>query len=211
MIIALAGASGLTGSHTLKQLLDNPKVTKVISVGRRKIGIKHPKLEEILLGSPITTKADAFLCCLGTTIKKAGSQEAFEKVDVELPIELGRELKANGCHTAAVISAIGADIHSSIFYNRAKGKMEEGMRQLGFKSLSILRPSIITGKRNESRFAERIGIKVMSAAAPLMAGPIRKYRPIEAEVIAKALVKLAIEQKPGALVYESDAIQEIGA
>lgn len=210
MIIALAGTSGLTGSHTLKQLLENPGVTKVISIGRKRIEIKHPKLEEVLLGSPISFHADAFLCCLGTTIKKAGSQEAFEKIDVHLPLELGRALKANGCETAAAISAIGADSNSSVFYNRAKGKMEEGMRQIGFKSLSLLRPSIIAGNRKESRLAEKISLKMMSAAAPLMAGPIRKYRPIEAETIAKALVKLALERKPGAIVYDSDAVQEIG-
>jgi uncharacterized protein YbjT (DUF2867 family) len=211
MIIALAGTSGLTGSHTLKLLLENHQVSKVISIGRKKIEIKHPKLEEVLLGSPISFRADAFLCCLGTTIKKAGSQEAFEKIDVQLPLELGRALKASGCGTAAVISAIGANSHSSVFYNRAKGKMEEGMRRIGFKSLSILRPSIIAGDRKESRIAEKISLKMMKAAAPLMTGSIRKFRPIEAETIAKALVKLALQQKSGAIVYESDAIQEIGS
>jgi uncharacterized protein YbjT (DUF2867 family) len=211
MIIALAGASGLTGSHTLKLLLDNPKISKVVSIGRRKIEIKHPKLEEVLLGAPIDFHVDAFLCCLGTTIKKAGSREGFEKIDVELPIELARSLKARGCETAAAISAIGADSSSSIFYNRAKGKMENGLRQVGFSSLSLLRPSIIAGSRKESRLAEKISLKMMNAAAPLMAGPIRKYRPIEAETIAKALVTLAIERKPGALIYESDALQEIGS
>lgn len=210
MIIALAGTSGLTGSHTLKLLLETPEVTKVISIGRKKIEIKHPKLEEVLLGSPISFRADAFLCCLGTTIKKAGSREAFEKVDVHLPLDLARALKAQGCDTAAVISSIGADSHSSVFYNRAKGKMEDGMREIGLKSLSILRPSIIAGERKESRLAEKISLKVMNAAAPLMTGSIRKYRPIEAETIARALVKLALARKPGAIVYESDAIQEIG-
>jgi uncharacterized protein YbjT (DUF2867 family) len=89
--------------------------------------------------------------------------------------------------------------------------MEEGMRRIGFKSLSILRPSIIAGDRKESRIAEKISLKMMKAAAPLMTGSIRKFRPIEAETIAKALVKLALQQKSGAIVYESDAIQEIGS
>jgi uncharacterized protein YbjT (DUF2867 family) len=211
MIIALAGASGLTGSHTLKLLLENTEVTKVVSIGRKKAGGQHPKLEEILLGSPITAKVDAFVCCLGTTIKKAGSQAAFEKVDIDLPQELSRALKANGCGTAAVISALGANADSAVFYNRAKGKMEEGMRRIGFESLSILRPSIIAGSRKEPRMAEKIGLVLMRAAAPLMAGPARKYRPIEAETIAKALVRIVLERKPGAMVYESDAIQEIGS
>jgi uncharacterized protein YbjT (DUF2867 family) len=207
MIIALAGATGLTGGHALRLLLDHPRVTKVISLGRRKLPLEHEKLEELPFSAAPSIKSDAFLSCLGTTIKKAGSQEAFEQIDVDLPLEIARALKSNGCRSAAVVSAIGAAPESRIFYNRAKGKMEEGMKRIGFESLSILRPSIIMGAREEARIAEGFGKLAMSALSPLLIGGARKYRPIEAEAIARALVKLAIESAPGTSTYESNEIE----
>lgn len=207
MIIALAGATGLTGGHALRLLLDHPRVTKVISLGRRKLPFDHQKLEELPFSAAPHIKADAFLSCLGTTIRKAGSQEAFEQVDVELPLEIARALKGNGCHSVAVVSAIGAAPDSRFFYNRAKGKMEEGMKRIGFDSLSILRPSIIMGAREETRLGEGIGKLAMSAISPLLIGGARKFRPIEAETIARAMVKLVIRGAPGTATYESNQIE----
>lgn len=210
MKIALAGATGLTGGHVLRLLLADPAVSEVISLGRRPTGEKHRKLKEL----PLTTtkvKADAFLCCLGTTIKRAGSREKFEKIDVDLPLRLAKRLRAQGCQRAAVVSAAGANADSAIFYYRAKGKMESGMRELGFKSLSILRPSLIAGDRKEKRSAERAALIAMNAAAPLMIGFMRKFRPIEALVIARAMVSLALEGAPGSRIYESDAIEVLGS
>jgi len=210
MKVALAGATGLTGSHVLQLLNDHPHVSEVLALGRRSTGVKHAKLIELPLDAA-RIKADAFLCCLGTTIKKAGSREKFEAIDVELPLRIASSLKKLGCDRAAVVSAIGASAKSSIFYNRAKGKMENGMRELGFKSLSILRPSIIVGDREEKRAAEKIGLIAMNAAAPVMVGFLRKYRPITAEVIARAMVGLVMEGAAGSRIYESDALEILGS
>lgn len=209
MKIVLAGATGLTGGHVLQLLLEDPHVSEVIALGRKSTGVKHAKLKELSLDAK-NVKADAFLSCLGTTIKKAGSREKFTAIDVELPLRIAKALKKEGCERAAVISAIGANSESSIFYNRAKGEMENGMRELGFKSLSILRPSIIAGDRKEKRAAEKIGLVAMNAAAPMMVGFMRKYRPIEAAAIARAMVALIFEGAPGSRIYESDAIEVLG-
>ncbi len=212
MIVAIAGATGLTGNLCLQELLQNENISEVFSIGRRPTGIKHSKLKEVLLQDnklSDTIHADAFICCLGTTIKKAGSKPAQKAIDLDLPVYLAKELKDNGCKTAAVISSMGAKATSSIFYSRLKGQMEEAMKQMNFDSLSILRPSIIAGKRNEKRFGETVGKGVMKVIDPLLFGSAKNYRSIRATDIAKALVKCVIVQKKGAAIYLSDEVKKL--
>lgn len=204
MIVAIAGSTGLTGKMTLDLLLKTKEITQVISIGRRSVEIQHEKLKEVFLKDgklPEPVRAEAFICCLGTTIKKAGSQEKFLDVDLRLPIHLAESLRERGCFRAAVVSAIGADSKSGVFYNRTKGEMEEQMKQQDFDSLTLLQPSVIDGPRKEFRLGERIGISVMGAVAPLLPGAWKKYKPTPAHLIAEHLVQAVIEGKPGVHVY----------
>ncbi len=212
MIVAIAGATGLTGNYCLEFLLLQIKITKVIAIGRKPTGIQNPKLEEVILkDNKLTSKvvADAFICCLGTTIKKAGSKEAFKAIDFDLPIYLAQELFKNGCRTAAVISAMGADENSAFFYNQVKGKMETEMKKIGFESLSIFRPSIIDGPRKEKRFGEKVGLAVMKFLRPVFVGALKNYAPIHAKIIGRSLMAVILIKKPGTQVYTSHEIKKI--
>lgn len=212
MKVAIAGASGLTGSLTLQLLLEHPQVEQVIAIGRSPLQVMHPRLQQVLLQQQkLTTPvaADAFICCLGTTIKKAGSKKSFEAVDRELPVHLATQLRQQGCHTAAIVSAMGANSHSMIFYNRVKGLMEEDLQQAGFESLHILRPSLIDGERQEHRTMEKWAIGFARFTRPLMIGPLKTYRSIPASSIAKGLVHCITHAQPGIHVYPSLQIEEL--
>ena len=211
MIVSIAGATGLTGNFCLHELLQNENISGVIAIGRKTTGIKNNKLKEVLLVDnklSDVVNADAFICCLGTTIKKAGSKEAFKAVDLELPVYLSNKLNENGCNTIAVISAMGANPESSIFYNNVKGQMEEALKNINFNSLSILRPSIISGPRKEKRFGEKMGLIFMTIFNPLLFGSLKHYKSIKAKDIAKALVQCVINQKTGTTIYLSGEIKE---
>ena len=127
----------------------------------------------------------------------------------ELPIYLANELKNNGCYSMAVVSAMGANPNSSIFYNNIKGKMEEAIKEINFNSLSILRPSIIEDIRNEKRFGEKMGLIIIKALNPLLLGSLKHYKSIKASYIAKTLIKCIINQKRGTTVYLSDDIKQL--
>jgi len=212
MIVAIAGATGLTGSYCLDFLLLQIKITKVIVIGRKSTGIKNPKLEEVILkDNQLTSKvvADAFICCLGTTIKKAGSKEAFKEIDLKLPVYLATNLHKNGCKISAVISAMGADENSAFFYNQVKGKMENAMQMIGFESLSIFRPSIIKGARKETRMAEKMGLAVMKTISPFFFGTFKNYKPIHAKIIGRSLMAVVLMRKHGTNIYLSEDIKKV--
>jgi uncharacterized protein YbjT (DUF2867 family) len=174
----------------------------------------HPRLQQVLLqqqklNTPVV--ADAFICCLGTTIRKAGSKPSFEAIDRHLPVHLATQLQQQGCRTVAVVSAMGASSHSMFFYSRVKGLMEEGLQQAGFNSLHILRPSFIDGDRQEHRMMEKWALKFARATRPLMIGPMKTYRSIHAATIAKGLLYCIIHAEPGIHIYPSLQIEEIPA
>lgn len=208
----IAGASGLTGGHCLEFLLDTPYYSKVYALVRRPLGIRHPKLREYLADFDDPTsiravpKVDDVYCCLGTTIKKAGSQEAFRKVDFIYPVSLAREAVSGGAKRFFIITAMGSNPGSRIFYNRVKGDVEEAVRALPFESVHIFRPSLLLGDRAEVRAAEKIGGMMAHFLTPLMVGPLRTYRAIEARAVAWAMVYSAIAHLPGG-VMESREIQ----
>ena len=151
-------------------------------------------------------KADDAFCCLGTTIRQAGSQAAFRKVDFDYVINFAIAAKAAGVKRFLVVSALGANAKSCVFYNRVKGEMENALKAMNFESLHIFRPSFLLGERAEARVGERLGIKVFSALAPLMIGPARKVRPVEAKAVARAMVLAANSDALGMTVVESDEI-----
>lgn len=214
MKVAIAGATGLTGGLCLKLLLADSRVSEIFSIGRRKTGLNHPKLHEIILNDGelnVELSVEAFICCLGTTIKKAGSQENFKKVDHDLPLKLAESLKASGCSTAAVVSALGADPESRFFYNRVKGMMEVDMKKIGFKSLTILRPSLIKGDRKETRAGEKSAEFILGLATPLLIGPLQIWKATKAADIARALLTSSINPKEGTFIFSSQEIKVLAS
>jgi uncharacterized protein YbjT (DUF2867 family) len=212
----IAGASGLVGSHLLRMLLQSERYSQVISVGRRELAIIHPKLDQQIVDfdnlkkSASELAADDVFCCLGTTIKKAGTKEAFYKVDHTYVTQLAEITLRRNASQFLVVSSMGADAGSRIFYNRVKGEMERDVRALEFQSLHIFRPSLLLGEREEHRTEEEISAKIMKPLAKLMFGPMRKYRPIKAETVASAMLHAAAQDQKGDKVYLSDEIERLG-
>ncbi|MCE4072790.1 MULTISPECIES: oxidoreductase [Pseudomonas] len=205
--ILLAGATGLTGEHLLDRILNEPTVKRVIAPARRKLA-EHPRLENPIgplaeLIPHLVQPVDTVFCCLGTTLKEAGSEEAFRSVDFDLPLALGERGLALGARHYIVVSALGADSKSSIFYSRVKGELEDALRQQGWPQLTIARPSLLLGQREEIRLAELL-------AAPFARILPGKLHGIEAIALARALWRLALETGKGSRVVESDELRKLG-
>ncbi len=201
--ILVAGATGLIGSEVVRQALLDERISRVAVLARRPFGTAHPKLEEWiakdddLLSGLLDLKVDAVVCCLGTTIRTVGGDKnKFIHVDKDLVLGLGRWSKGQGVRSFAVVSAMGADAGSRIFYNRVKGEMEAGLRSIGLPRLAIFQPSILKGGRKEFRLGEWIGIGVMSAVAPLMRGSIADYRPMASDMLARAMINASLAEVP---------------
>ncbi len=212
----LLGATGLVGGHVLALLLDDPAYGGVLVLGRRAVPREHPKLRQETVDfdrlrdfSGVVRAQDVF-CCLGTTIRAAGSREAFRRVDLDYPRTVAEAAARNGAERFLLVSAMGADASSSIFYNRVKGEAEDAVRTLPFKEVAILRPSLLLGERAEQRPAEALAQRFAPRLSPLLRGPLRKYRPVEAATVARAMVRLAKAGRRGVRVVESDGIQALG-
>lgn len=212
----LLGATGLVGGRCLELLLADATYARVTVVGRRALPREHPKLEQRVVDfERLDGEADAFagddvFCCLGTTIRAAGSQEAFRRVDHDYPLAAARLASARGAKRFLLVTAMGADAGSRIFYNRVKGEVEAGVSALPFEGVALLRPSLILGERADRRPAEALAQRLAPALNPLLLGPLRKYRAIDAAAIARAMVRLAKEDFRGVRVVESDALEKLG-
>lgn len=212
----LLGASGLIGGHCLTLLLQDDTYNEVVILVRKKLPQTHPKLTQHIVNfDGLHEHADWFqahdvFCCLGTTIKKAGSQEAFRKVDFSYAYKAAQLAASNGVEHFLLVSSLGADANSSVFYSRVKGELEIAVSTLSFAAVSIFQPSLLLGERAEFRLGERIAEPVMKALSFLLLGPLRKYRAIEAGTVAAAMIEVAKSQPKGVKVYESNRIQEIG-
>lgn len=205
LTILVAGPTGLIGNTAIQMALEAPEVTRVVALTRRLLDLTHPKLEQWispgddLLSALRPQHVDAVICCLGTTIgKEGGDQQKFIHVDKELVVGLGRWAKANGVPVMSVVSAIGADAGSRVFYNRVKGEMEQAMKALGIPTLHLFHPSILTGPRREKRFGERIGIVLATLLAPLIPD---RYKPMQHDVLAKALLRSTGVKSGGTHTY----------
>ncbi len=208
----LLGATGLVGGHCLDLLLADAAYEAVVTLGRRPLRRSHPKLthhvvdfDRLADAASLIEARDVF-CCLGTTMKKAGSKEAFRKVDFDYPVAAARIAAANGAEQYLLVSALGAGTRSRFFYNRVKGEVEEAIGAFPFDGVYVLRPSLITGDREEARAGEQVSEWVLKALSFVLRGPLRKYRPIEARTIARAMVAMAKRQPGGVQVIESDQI-----
>lgn len=210
----LVGATGLIGSQCLKALLEDDAFTEVEAWVRKPIGMIHRKLRIVLVDFPDisripATDASHIFCCLGTTIKNAGSKDAFRRVDFEYVVEMAKLAQRSHVEKFLLISSLGANLDSTNFYLHTKGEMEEEVTRCGIPSVIILRPSMLLGKRNEFRLAEVIGKAFMQAFNFMFIGNFKKYRAIKASDVAKAMVRLAKEENAGVLKVESDQIQKL--
>ncbi len=212
----IIGSTGLVGSHLLHHLLQSSMYESVRSLVRRPTGQVHPKLAEFVVdftdleASRDIIKADDVFCAIGTTIRNAGSQEAFHRVDFDYAVNTAGIALRNGAGRFFLVSSVGANASSTVFYSRVKGEVEQTIGRMPYQSVSVFRPSFILGDRKEKRaVVDAIG-KTMNSLSFTMLGPFRKYRPIHADTIARAMVKVAEKETPGIRVYESDAIAEWG-
>ncbi|MCP8968887.1 oxidoreductase [Ectobacillus ponti] len=206
------GATGLVGQEVVRQLLDSPAYSSVAILTRRPLDWESPKLHQhIVQFDELEVYAAQFqvhdvYCCLGTTIKKAKTKEQFWKVDYEYTIQAAKLAAGQGVQNFLVISSMGASEKSLFFYSQVKGRMERELKQLPIRSIHVLRPSLLLGEREEFRFGEKLAEKVSAAFPFLYSGALRKYRPITAEQVAKAMCRLALADGKGIHVHESDEL-----
>ncbi len=206
------GASGLIGQECMHLLLAHAGVSKVHSLVRKPSGMHHAKLEERMVDFEKLDEfaewkgVDAVICCLGTTMANAKTRDAFLKVDYEYPLAAAAMARKAGVEQYLIVSALGAHPKSTFFYNKVKGQLESAISDLDFEKLLIFQPSLLMGDRQEVRPGERTAQVVMSGLSFLMIGPLRKYKPIHAHAVARAMVNSLFDSESGKRVYPSDHI-----
>ncbi len=210
----ILGATGAIGSLLLQKLLKDDTYSCVKVFSRRSVGFQHKKLQEFL-GNIIQLEdfkvdftGDEVFCCIGTTKAKTKDETVYKSIDFGIPTKASKLAKENNIPFFAVISAMGANTESSIFYNKTKGEMENEVLAQKIEKTYVLRPSLISANRNEKRFGEDVGNAIFKLLNPLMIGSLKKYRTIKAETIAEALCKLPKMDIKGGIIL-SDKIKEI--
>lgn len=207
-IAVLAGATGLVGEALLRQLMARKEYAQVRVFGRRAPAGATGKVRFVqtdftrLDALAADLAVDDVFCCLGTTLRNAGSRAAFERVDYHMVVDLARAAHKAGAKRFIVVSAVGASLKSPAFYSRVKARMEQAVAELRFEAVHVVRPSLLLGARAEFRPAERLTALVAPLLAPLMVGPLRKYRPVHADEVARAMLALALGKDRGAHVHE---------
>jgi len=193
----ILGSTGLTGNILLQELLQNPVYSKIKLFSRKSIGFTNPKVEEYLIDLLQLEKhknnftADEVFCCIGTTNAKTPNKELYQKIDYGIPVAAAKLCKSNQINTFIVVSALGANHRSGVFYNRIKGEMENTVLTYSLPKTYLLQPSLIGGKRNEKRPGEYFFKIIMKIFNPLLLGPFKKYRTIDPETIVYAMIWLA--------------------
>lgn len=199
----VAGATGLVGRQVVARLLRDPAYTQVRVITRRPPSIDDPRLKTVIsdfsnlaeLGSALA--ADDIYCCLGTTLRRAGSKAAFADVDERMVVDLARATAAAGAQQFLVVSAIGANPHALAFYSRVKGRMESAVSALGFAAVHIFQPSLLLGERSEHRAGEALAQKLAPLLRRITRGPLRRYQPIAADAVAEAMLRIALRGEHG--------------
>jgi uncharacterized protein YbjT (DUF2867 family) len=205
--VLVVGATGLVGAEVVRQLAADETAARVVVAARRRPDDLPARVEahaidfDRLQDHEALFAVDQIICALGTTIKQAGSQAAFRKVDFEYPLTIARLGLKNGARHFLLVSALGANAQSGIFYNRVKGQLEDQLRSLGYRAVTIARPSLLIGSRKEFRLLERIGA-VIGEVVP------GRFRPVRAEAVAHSLVTAARIDAPGLHIIESEEIRE---
>ncbi len=209
------GATGLVGSHLVQFLLLHPAYEKVVVFVRKPLPLEHQKLVQQIINfdKPESfrhlLKGDDLFCCLGTTMARAGSREAFFKVDFTYAYQAARMAADNKVNQLLLVSSVGASADSIFYYSRVKGQLENAVQKLKFWSIHIFRPSVLLGQRNENRFGEEIAGRLGRIIDRFTGGMLNQYRPIEADVVAKAMVSAAQGLKPGLYFYASHWLQKL--
>lgn len=209
----LAGATGLVGSRCLDLLLQSDHYAGVTALVRRPLAVQDSKLAARIVDFDALPElgggAPDVFCALGTTIRKAGSQEEFRRIDYGFTWKLAERAIAAGARQFVLVSSVGASAQSSTFYLRVKGELEEAISSLPFQAVHILRPSFLTGNRQEHRGGENLAIAAAKVAGFALIGPLRKYKPVEGTTVAAAMVAAAIGGTPGKHVYHWREIQAL--
>lgn len=204
----VVGATGLIGDLLTHRLVESPAYDRVLVLTRRPLPWQHSRLQEVPFNfdqpNGLLVRADHIYCCLGTTMKKAGSKEAFRKVDYQYPLDVARLGRENGASQYAIVTAMGANPQSSIFYNQVKGEVERDLSALSYPTLLIFRPSLLLGNRQENRLGEQIGEGFMRLFAPLLPA---KYKAVDAAKVANAMLTTMQQKLVGKHIFESDALQ----
>jgi len=207
------GATGLVGKELIKALLENMDFEKITAVVRSPLILTDPKLKQLKLSDfsklmelKDKLRAGVYFCCIGTTIKRAGSKHAFTGVDLEIPKKIAQIADALSVPSLVAISSIGADAGSSNFYLKTKGEMEKSLREIYHGNLKFVRPSLLMGNRDEFRLGEKVSVAFMKGFGWLFAGPFKKYRGIYARDVARAMIKIS-GLPPDKMIYESNELQ----
>ncbi len=212
----IVGATGLTGSHLLSQLLEDRRYVVVVTLSRKRVQQEHPKLLnfEVDLLDPITyehhLKGDHLFICTGTTQAKTPNRQEYYKIEHDLPLTVAQTALKNGVCTLVVISALGADPSSRYRYNKGKGEMERDLEALGFDQSYFVQPALIGGVREEQRTIESLWKKFQKVIDPLLIGKLKKYRTIKPQTIASAMIEIAINGYPNARIA-SDELKKVAA
>jgi uncharacterized protein YbjT (DUF2867 family) len=207
----ILGSTGLVGTSVVEQLINDTRYSKIILINRRSTNPENPKVEEIVidfnaLPSKLNDLAvDDVFCCIGTTIKTAGSKEKFKAVDFEIPFQFGQLALKNKWSNFATISSLGANSKSSTFYSQVKGEMEEALIGFGLDHLVIVRPSLLLGDRNEFRLGERIAQAAFLVLNLVMIGPLKKFRAISADQVAKSMIYF-LNENSTKIIHENDEL-----
>lgn len=211
----IIGASGLIGRHLVEKLLQDDCFETVRVLVRRRLALNHPKLQQEIVDfnslEDFKNKfgtGDSIFCCIGTTQKKVkGNKKAYEQIDHDIPVQAAQIGMANGFKKFLIVSSVGANASSSNFYLRLKGKTENDIKQYDFDTISIFRPSILLGKRNESRPAEGIAQFFMQSLSFLFIGAFKKYHPVKASVVAKAMIRESKNNHRGIFILDYKEIE----
>lgn len=221
MKVLLLGATGLIGHHCLSYLLNDKKISELIAPTRRTLQVRDQSLHNVLVDFdrldeyPELFEVDAILCCLGTTIKQAGSRERFRQVDYQYCLDAAELGRIHSVKSFSLVSAIGASDRSPMFYSRVKGQLESHLRELEYPVLSIFQPSLLLGDRQEQRLGEMAAAKVAPLFNPLLIGSMSNYKAIKADVVARAMVNDCLHSqpesgsKPKVRVYRHDKIVKL--
>lgn len=209
--VLLAGATGLVGRECLRLLLGDPAIARIEVLARRPLSpdVRSPKLSTHIIDFDHLNEydelfdVDAIICALGTTIRRAGSRVRFRTVDLEYPLDFARLGRRRGCSHFLVVTALGANPRSRIFYNRIKGELEDELRALSYPCLTIVRPSLLLGPRAELRLGEEVAKRVSRWLGPVVPRP---FKPVDAHAVAQALVRAAREPCSGVRIMESSEL-----
>ncbi|TDG37222.1 NAD-dependent epimerase/dehydratase family protein [Pedobacter changchengzhani] len=212
----LIGATGLIGADLLGKLLASSAYSEVLVITRKEVKNTNTKLKQLIIDFEDLNKhadkitGDDVFCCIGTTAKKTPDKALYKKIDYQYPFDVAKIAFANGAKSYHLVSSMGADANSSIFYSRTKGEIERDLKLVGFESLNIYQPSLLVGDRKEDRFLEGFMFGLMKVINPLLIGRLKKYRSIKIEKVASAMLSQANKNLKGIFTYPSDEIEELG-